>query len=56
MRLVIISGVSGSGKSVALHVLEDLVECVARGSTAWECVQRHELVQARFGSRSAPRA
>ena len=24
MRLVIISGVSGSGKSVALHVLEDL--------------------------------
>ncbi len=24
MRLVIISGVSGSGKSVALHFLEDL--------------------------------
>jgi UPF0042 nucleotide-binding protein len=24
LRLVIISGVSGSGKSVALHVLEDL--------------------------------
>ena len=24
MRLVIISGLSGSGKSVALHVLEDL--------------------------------